>query len=57
MGLVDDGSLGGVAENSTEVREVSSSIVSSLAGEDVLGSATGILGVVPSFLNNDASIP
>ena len=57
MGLVDCDSLGGVAESSTEVREVSSSIVSSLAGEDVLGSATGIPGVMPSFLNNDASIP
>ena len=54
MGLVD---CGGVAENSTEVRESSSSIFSSLAGEDVLGTATGTLGIVPSFLNNDDNIP
>ena len=54
MGLVD---CGGVAENSTEVRESSSSILSSLAGEDVLGTATGTLGIVPSFLNNDDNIP
>ena len=53
MGLVD---CGGVAENSTEVKE-SSSILSSLAGEDVLGTATGTLGIVPSFLNNDDNIP
>ena len=49
--LVD---CGGVAENSTEVRESSSSILSS---EDVLGTATGTLGIVPSFLNNDDNIP
>ena len=54
MGLVD---CGGVAENSTEVRESSSSILCSLAGEDVLGTATGTLGIVPSFLNNDDNIP
>ena len=54
VGLAD---CGGVAENSAEVREPSSSTVSSLAGEDALGTATGALGILPSFLNNDASIP
>ena len=54
VGLVD---CGGVAENSTEVREASSSIASSLAGEDVFGTAIRIPGIVPSFLNNDDNIP
>ena len=60
LGLVEYTSLGGVAENSTEAREASSSIVSSFAGEDVLlltGTATGTLAIEPSLLNSDDSSP
>ena len=60
VGLEDSWSLGGVVEDSTVVKESSSLILSSLAGEDVLlmtGAATGRPVIVPSFLNSDASIP
>ena len=60
VGLEDSWSLGGVVEDSTVVKESSSLILSSLAGEDVLlmtGAATGTLVIVPSFLNSDPSIP
>jgi len=59
---LDCSSLGGVAENSIDVREVSSLIGSSLTGGDGLllltGAAAGVLGIVAPFLfNNDANIP
>ena len=59
--LVDCSSLGGVAEDSTEIRDGFSSIVSSLS---VVGSLllTGIVVevldiVAPLLFNNDANIP
>ena len=59
--LVDCSSLGGVAENSTEVSERFSSIVSSLSLVDSLlltGTAVGVLDIVaPLLFNNDANIP
>ena len=59
--LVDYNSLGGVAENSTEIREGFSSIVSSLLLVDSLlltETAVGVLDIVPPLLfNNDANIP
>ena len=59
--LVDCGSLGGVAEDSTEVRDEFSSIVSSLSLVDSLlltGTAVDVLDIVaPLLFNNDANIP
>ena len=59
--LVYCSSLGGVAENSTEVSKGFSSIVSRLSLVDSLvltGTAVGVLDIVaPLLFNNDANIP
>ena len=59
--LVDCSSLGGVAEDSTEVRDGFSSIVSSLSLVDSLlltGTAVDVLDIVaPLLFNNDVNIP
>ena len=59
--LTDCVSLARVLDDSTELREGSSSIASSLSAVDsflLIGTAVGVLDIVAPFLfNNDASIP
>ena len=61
MELVDCVSLGGVAEDSTEIRDVFLLIVSILSLVDSLlltGTAVEVLDIVaPLLFNNDANIP